>query len=213
MYRPFNTLIRSTFKSPNNTRMMWIDSRHLPQPEAPGSLRRVRKGGRFITKDEKLTQNQTNTRTSSVFENTADACRSLFVPVWWCVNNGGNHVKTQRRCPEVTEVWGETGTWTASGVCMCVCDVTSRHVTSRGGYRRRGRWRSTRRGGWRDWGSHWCPRRWPRRTSRCRCRTRRSGMALVSTHPGPQTPGRPRCRFCSYLQRATDGAGGAGGNP
>lgn len=92
--------------------------------------------------------------------------------------------------------------------CVRVC--VWRHVKEEG-YRRRGRWRSTRRGGWRDWGSHWCPRRWPRRTSRCRCRTRRSGMALVSTHPGPQTPGRPRCSFYSGLQRAADELGWVGG--
>lgn len=70
-------------------------------------------------------------------------------------------------------------------------------------YRHRGRWGSTRRGGWWGWGSPLYPRRWPHRTSLCHCRTHRSDMAPASTHPGLQTPGRPECSFCPCLRGAT----------
>lgn len=72
-----------------------------------------------------------------------------------------------------------------------------------GFYRRRGRWHSTRPGERWGWGSRLVPRSERHRTSPCRCHKRRSDMVLVSTHPGPQTPGRPRCSWYLYLLEAT----------
>lgn len=67
-------------------------------------------------------------------------------------------------------------------------------------YHRQRRRGSTRRGGWLGWHSHLCPRRWPLRTSRGHCRTHRSDMVLVSTHPGPQTHDRQECSSSPCLR-------------